>query len=252
MGEFSGKTVLITGAGSGIGKATAIAFAAEGAAVIVSDLSTDGGNQAVAEITAAGGSARFIACDVSDQASVDALFDEAIATFGRIDCAVNNAGIDIELSPEPQWDVAVFDRIISINVRGAFLCMRREVEHMRAQGGGAIVNLGSYASVAGVPYKPAYTASKHAVLGMTRSAGVFYAKHKIAINAICPGSVNTAMIHANIEIIPGGEATLNAFNPAGRLIEPQEIADAALWLCSPRAGSLVGHALMVDGGQAAQ
>ena len=252
MTEFAGRNVLVTGAGNGTGRATALAFAAEGAAVIASDRNTAAGEQTVTTIVGRGGKARFIGCDVSDEAAVDQLCDRVIADHGRIDCAINNAGIDPELSPEPQWDLALFDRIFSINVRGVFLCMRREAEHMRAKGGGSIVNLGSFASVAGVPNKPGYTASKHAVLGMTRSAAIFYAQHGVTINAVCPGSVNTAMIQANIDIIPGGEATLNSFNPARRMAEPEEIAQAALWLCSPRARYAAGHALLIDGGQAAQ
>lgn len=252
MAELTNKVALVTGAGNGIGREIALAFAKEGAAVIASDRDTAAGEQTVAKIVEQRGKASFIACDVSDEGAVDRLFDRAIAEHGRIDCAVNNAGIDPELSLEPQWDLALFDRIFAINVRGVFLCMRREAEHMRAIGGGSIVNLGSFASVAGVPNKPAYTASKHAVLGMTRSAALFYAQHKVTINAVCPGSVNTAMIQANIDIIPGGEATLNGANPARRMAEPEEIAQAALWLCSPRARYVAGHALLVDGGQAAQ
>jgi NAD(P)-dependent dehydrogenase (short-subunit alcohol dehydrogenase family) len=252
MTEFSGKVTLVTGAGGGIGRATAKAFAAQGACVVVSDVDVQGGRQTVAEIKEQGGTASFVACDVSDGKAVDALFDQTLRDCGRIDCAINNAGVDLEMRVEPQWDPGLFERIFAINVRGVFLCMRREVEHMRASGGGAIVNLASFASVAGVPNKPAYTASKHAVLGMTRSAALFYAQHNIRINALCPGSVNTAMIRANFAIIPGGESTLNAANPARRMAEPEEIAEAALWLCSPRSRYVVGHGLVIDGGQSVQ
>jgi len=252
MTEFSGKVTLVTGAGGGIGRATAKAFAAQGACVVVSDVNVQGGRQTVDEIKEQGGTASFIACDVSDGKAVDALFDQTFRDHRRIDCAINNAGVDLEMRVEPQWDAALFDRIFAINVRGVYLCMQREVEHMRALGGGAIVNLASFASIAGVPNKPAYTASKHAVLGLTRSAALFYAQHKIRINALCPGSVNTAMIRANIAIIPGGESTLNAANPARRMAEPEEIAEAALWLCSPRSRYVVGHGLVIDGGQSVQ
>lgn len=252
MTEFSGKVTLVTGAGGGIGRAIAKAFAAQGARVVVSDVNVNGGRQTVDEIKQQGGTANFIACDVSDGKSVDELFNQVLRDGGRIDCAVNNAGVDLEMRLEPQWDAALFDRIFAINVRGVYLCMRREVEHMLASGGGAIVNLASFASLAGVPNKPAYTASKHAVLGLTRSAALFYAQHKIRINALCPGSVNTAMIRANIAIIPGGESALNAVNPAHRMAEPEEIAEAALWLCSPRARYVVGHGLVIDGGQSVQ
>lgn len=252
MAEFSGKVTLVTGAGAGIGRATAKAFAAQGARVVVSDVNVHGGRETVAEIEAHGGAATFIACDVSDAGAVDALFDQALRDCGHIDCAVNNAGVDIEMQVGPQWDLELFDRIFAINVRGVYLCMRREVEHMRTLGAGAIVNLASFASIAGVPNKPAYTASKHAVLGLTRSAALFYAQHNIRINALCPGSVNTAIIRANFAIIPGGEATLNAANPAHRMAEPEEIAEGAVWLCSPRSRYVVGHGLVIDGGQSVQ
>jgi NAD(P)-dependent dehydrogenase (short-subunit alcohol dehydrogenase family) len=252
MAEFSGKVALITGAGAGIGRATAKAFAAQGARVVVSDVNVPGGRETVAEIEKHGGTATFVACDVSDAKAVDALFDQTLRDCGHIDCAINNAGVDIEMQVEPQWDPELFERIFAINVRGVYLCMRREVEHMRTLGAGAIVNLASFAAIAGVPNKPAYTASKHAVLGLTRSAALFYAQHNIRINALCPGSVNTAIIHANFAIIPGGEATLNAANPAHRMAEPEEIAEGAVWLCSSRSRYVVGHGLVIDGGQSVQ
>jgi NAD(P)-dependent dehydrogenase (short-subunit alcohol dehydrogenase family) len=249
MSDFAGKIALVTGAGSGIGRATSQAFAARGARVIVSDVNGQSGEETVAKIASAGGDASFIRCDVADPAAVDAMFDEIISRFGRLDHAVNNAGIDPEMEAEPRWDLAEFDRIYSINVRGLFSCMRREIPQMREQGGGTIVNLSSFAGIAGVPTKPIYTSTKHAVLGMTRSAALQYARFNVRVNAICPGAVNTAMLAPSIEAIPGGAAAMNALNPARRMAEPEEMADAIVWLSSDQARYVVGHPMVVDGGQ---
>ena len=249
MAEFDGKIALVTGAGSGIGRATSQAFAARGAQVIVSDVNGQSGEDTASGIAAAGGAADFIRCDVADPASVDALFDEVIRRFGRIDHAVNNAGIDPEMPAEPRWDLDEFYRIFSINVRGVFSCMRREIPQMREQGGGTIVNLSSFAGIAGVPSKPIYVSSKHAVLGMTRSAALQYARFNVRINAVCPGAVDTAMLAPSIAQIPGGAAAMNALNPARRMAQPEEMADAILWLSSDQARYVVGHPMVVDGGQ---
>jgi NAD(P)-dependent dehydrogenase (short-subunit alcohol dehydrogenase family) len=249
MKDFAGRIALVTGAGSGIGRATSRAFAARGAHVVVSDVNGQSGEETVAGIADAGGEASFILCDVADPAAVDAMFDEVIGRFGRLDHAVNNAGIDPEMPAEPRWDLAEFDRIYSINVRGLFSCMRREIPQMREQGGGTIVNLSSFAGVAGVPTKPIYVSSKHAVLGLTRSAGLQYARYNIRVNAVCPGAVNTAMLAPSIEQIPGGAAAMNAINPARRMAEPEEMADAILWLSSDQSRYVVGHPMVVDGGQ---
>jgi NAD(P)-dependent dehydrogenase (short-subunit alcohol dehydrogenase family) len=251
MSEFEGKIALVTGAGSGIGRSTAQAFAARGARVVASDVNGQSGEEVVAGIAAAGGDASFIRCDVADPAAVDAMFDEIIQRFGRLDHAVNNAGIDPEMPAEPRWDLEEFDRIYSVNVRGVFSCMRRELPQMREQGGGTIVNISSFAGIAGVPSKPIYNSSKHAVIGLTRSAGLQYARHNIRVNAICPGAVDTALLAPTIEQIPGGVATLNAGNPARRMADPSEIADAILWLSSDQARYVVGHPMVVDGGQSA-
>jgi NAD(P)-dependent dehydrogenase (short-subunit alcohol dehydrogenase family) len=249
MAEFEGKIALVTGAGSGIGRATSQAFAARGARVVVSDVNGQSGEETVAGIKSAGGDASFIRCDVADPAAVDAMFDEIIGRFGRLDHAVNNAGIDPEMPAEPRWDLEEFDRIYSINVRGLFSCMRREIPQMREQGGGTIVNLSSFAGIAGVPTKPIYNSSKHAVLGLTRSAALQYARYNVRVNAICPGAVNTAMLAPSIEAIPGGAAAMNALNPARRMAEPEEMADAIVWLSSDQARYVVGHPMVVDGGQ---
>jgi NAD(P)-dependent dehydrogenase (short-subunit alcohol dehydrogenase family) len=247
MGDYSRRIALVTGGGSGIGRATSRAFGARGAVVIVSDIDHRSGEHTVGEIISAGGQAAFIWCDVADPGAVDALFDEIIYRYKRIDHAVNNAGIDPEIAES--WDLGQFDRAFSVNVRGLFCCMRREIKEMRRQGGGTIVNLSSFAGIAGVPGKPIYVSSKHAVVGLTRSAGLQYARYNIRVNAICPGSVDTPMLAWSVEQIPGGAATLNAANPMRRMAEPEEIAAAILWLSSEDARYVVGHPLVVDGGQ---
>ena len=252
MPEFYGKTVLVTGAGRGIGQAVASLFAAQGAFVVVCDLTTEASEATAENIRQGGGKAVAIACDVSNEGQVDALFERIIAEYGRIDCAVNNAGIDPELQLDPAWDIDQFDRVMGVNVRSIYMCMKREIDHMRAEGGGIIVNMGSLASVTGVPFKPAYTASKHAILGLTRAAALFYARFGIRINVVCPGSVDTSLIAPTLAIMPGGAEALNQGHPMGRMAQPSEIAEAVLWLCSPAASYVAGHAMMVDGGLSAQ
>jgi NAD(P)-dependent dehydrogenase (short-subunit alcohol dehydrogenase family) len=251
MGDFSGKGALVTGAGGGIGRATSKAFAKEGANVVVSDIDERAGQETVTQIKAAGGKATFIRCDVSKAADVDALFDKAFAGVGKIHHAVNNAGIDPETSSEPRWDLEEFNRIYGINVFGVFACMRREIWHMRELGEGTIVNLSSFAGITGVPFKPIYTGAKFAVMGMTRSAGVQYARYNIRVNAICPGSVRTNMIKPSIDMIPGGEVTLSKATPVKRIAEPEEMAEAIIWLSSERSRYVIGQGLQIDGGLSA-
>lgn len=249
MQDFKDKVALVTGAGGGIGRATAEMFAERGARVIVSDVAAEAGQETVARIAAQGGTAHFVACNVADAAQVEALIAEAAATFGGIDHAVNNAGIDPELTFEPDWAIDKFDRIMGVNVRGVFLCMKFEIAQMLDRGG-TIVNIGSFASYAGVPNKPAYSASKHAVLGLTRSAGLFYARQGLRINAVCPGGVRTAIMTDNLGHIADGEKVVAANHPIGRVADPREIADAVLWL-SGSGTFAIGHGLLVDGGLAA-
>lgn len=248
--ELTGKVAFITGGGAGIGRATAQLLARNGAAVIVADIGIERGYETVETIRSAGGEASFAKCDVTDQASVEAAVSLAITTYGGLHCAVNNAGVDPELEMFAEWQLQHFDAIMNVNVRGVFHCMRQQIAHMVRAGGGSIVNIGSFASVAGVPNKPIYTASKHAVLGFTRAAALQYAKSKIRINAVCPGGVHTEILAANLAHIPNAEAVMGA-NPFGRIAQPEEIAEAVLWLCSDRASYVTAHGMLVDGGLSA-
>jgi NAD(P)-dependent dehydrogenase (short-subunit alcohol dehydrogenase family) len=251
MTDFQGRGALVTGAGNGIGRAAARAFAKQGARVAVSDIDERGGQETVAQITGAGGHAVFIRCDISKPSAVDVMFDRAVESLGQIHHAVNNAGVDSEMLAEPAWDLDEFARVHSVNVLGVFACMRREIWHMQKLGGGTIVNLSSFAGIAGVPTKPIYTATKHAVLGMTRSAGLQYAHQNIRVNALCPGSTRTNMLMPSLDLIPGGEETLRAATPAKRMAEPEEMAEAILWLSSERSRFVIGQGLPVDGGLSA-
>ncbi len=250
MQKFAGKVALVTGAGGGIGRAVASALAAEGASVIVADI-VDAGRETVALIEAAGGRAAFVRTDVQSSADTAGMVRQAVTRFGRLDIAVNNAGIDPEVAPEAEWDEAAMARILGVNVQGVFLCLKHEIAQMLAHGGGAIVNLASAAGVVGVVNKPAYTASKHAVVGLTKASALQYASRGIRINAVCPGAVDTQMLAENLG---GGvdKSLVGANHPIGRLASPEDIARAVLWLCSEDAGYVVGHALVVDGGLTVQ
>ncbi|MCB1846238.1 MAG: glucose 1-dehydrogenase [Halieaceae bacterium] len=250
MQQFRGKVALVTGAGSGIGRATALQLAAQGAAVVVADASASGAETA-SGIETQGGRAEFIQADIRDSAAVAGMIDLATGRFGRIDIAVNNAGVDPEVAPEAEWDEMALDQVLSVNVKGLFLCMKYEIEQMLAGDGGAVVNLASAAGLIGIANKPAYTASKHAVVGLTRAAALQYASRGIRINAVCPGAVDTPMLRHNL---PKGAkiSSVAANHPIGRLASADEIARTILWLCSDQASYVVGHALAVDGGLVVQ
>lgn len=243
---FDDYLVLVTGGGGGIGRETALAFVELGAFVIVADTSEAAGTETLSATSAIGGKSRFIACDVSDTASVDAMFDDIRATHGRLDCAFNNAGIDIE-QPGEWGRIEHYDKVMAINARGVFLCMMREIEMMRTQGGGAIVNTSSVAGLGGIG-PLAYTAAKHAVIGLTRSAAVTLAPDNIRINAVCPGPIDTAMIAGALEKRPDARAMISAMSPFNRIGTAREVADAVCWLCSPAASFITGHSLPIDGG----
>ena len=242
---MAGKVALVTGAASGIGRATALAFAESGAKVMVSDVAEVGGAETVALIQRAGGEAAFRRCDVSQADQVKALVAATIERFGRLDYAHNNAGVNSMTRSE--WDDDVWAWAIGINLTGVMLCMREEIPAMLANGGGAIVNTSSINGLTGNPTQPAYVASKHGVIGLTRMAALKHAKDNIRVNAICPGVIETAMtaaVAANPEI----KAIMEGMTPMGRMGRPEEIAAAVVWMCSDQASFMTGQPLVVDGG----
>ncbi len=246
--DFAGKVVLVTGAAAGIGKATAEAFAAAGARLILADVDSQGGEAVAAGIRATGGDAVFQTCNVVDAAEVKALIDMIEANYGRLDCAYNNAGIEIEQDKIADAKEDVFDRIMDVNVKGVWQCMRFEIPLMLKNGGGAIVNTGSIASLGAAPKMSIYAASKHAVLGLTRSAAVEYGKKGIRVNAVCPAVIDTDMFRRAAAIEPRKAEYVAGMHPVGRIGKAEEIAAAVLYLCSDAAGFTTGIALPVDGG----
>ncbi|KXU33819.1 hypothetical protein A0J57_04035 [Sphingobium sp. 22B] len=248
---FEGKVALVTGGGDGIGRATAHLFAQRGARVVIADLNPEKGEKVAQEIRDLGGEAAFVQTNVADRGSVDALIEATLDRFGRLDCAMNNAGITHIRDHE--WDDDAFDTTIAINLKGVMNCLKAEIPAMLKSGGGTIVNTASTASFAGSRTLgvPAYVASKHGVVGLTKVAALDYAQKNIRVNAICPGVTDTAMVAQGKSLSEEIRQALDDFAPMGRMARPEEMAEAAIWLCSDKASFVTAHALVVDGGHLA-
>jgi NAD(P)-dependent dehydrogenase (short-subunit alcohol dehydrogenase family) len=248
-GLVAGKVAMVTGSGSGIGRASALKFAAEGAKVVVSDVNVDGGNETVELIKKAGGEATFIKCDVSKATEVEALIKGVVDAYGRLDCAYNNAGIEGDAATTINCSEENFDLNYQINLKGVWLCMKYEILQFLAQGdGGAIVSTASVAGLVGVKGSPAYVAAKHGVVGLTKTAALEFAKKDIRVNAVCPGVIETPMVGRLTGGSEDGIARVAKWQPVGRMGQPDEIAATAVWLCSDQASFVTGHAMPVDGG----
>jgi len=248
------KIVIVTGGSQGIGRAAALAFALEGAKVVVADVLVEGGEETVKMISDAGGEATFVKTDVSREDQVKAMVNKTIEVYGQLDCAFNNAGVESENALTPLIDCSVddFDRLISINLRGVFMCLKYEIPEMLKSGGGAIVNTSSVAGLVGFQLSAPYVASKHGVVGLTKAAALDYATSNIRVNALCPGVTNTPMVDDLIGGDPEMEALIVGVHPMGRIASPEEMAQTAVWLCSDEASFVTGVALAVDGGLVAQ
>src|SRR3989475_3823897 len=250
--QFEGKVALVTGAASGIGRASALAFAREGAKTVVADVLVEGGEETVRIIKEAGGDALLVRTDVSKAAEVETLIQKIVETYGRLDYAHNNAGVAGADAPTADCTEENWDHTIAINLKGVWLCMKYEIPQMLKQGSGAIVNTASVAGLVGLPGFSAYVAAKHGVNGLTKTAALEYAKAGIRVNAVCPGAIRTPMFERGVRDNPGLEEQVRAMEPIGRMATPEEVGEAVVWLCSEAASFVTGLPMAVDGGWVAQ
>jgi NAD(P)-dependent dehydrogenase (short-subunit alcohol dehydrogenase family) len=251
LNNFYDKVVLITGAGNGIGRATALAFAQQGASIVVADINRDDGEKTTAMITEAGGAATFILCDVTKDHDVQSMVNGTLETYGKLDIAFNNAGIEIEQSKLADGDESTYDKIMDVNVKGVWRCMKYQIPALLQQSTSAIVNTASIAGLGAAPKMSIYSASKHAVIGLTKSAAVEYGKKGLRVNAICPAVIDTEMFRRATQNDPQKEQYVRSLHPVGRIGQAEEVAAAVLYLCSDLAGFTTGIALPIDGGATA-
>jgi NAD(P)-dependent dehydrogenase (short-subunit alcohol dehydrogenase family) len=246
-GQLQGKIALVTGGGSGIGRATSLRLAREGAKIMIADYVPDSAERTVKMIKEAGGEASCLAADVSVTKQVEAMIAKTVETYGRIDCAFNNAGIEGKMGSTVDCSEANFDRTIAINLKAVWLCMKYEIPQMLKQGGGSIVNTASIAGLVGFEGLPAYNASKHGVIGLTRTAALEYATKNIRVNCVCPGVIRTPMVERLLDSGGMNETEMQAGEPVGRFGKPEEIGEGVLWLLSDAASFVTGHPLVIDG-----
>jgi NAD(P)-dependent dehydrogenase (short-subunit alcohol dehydrogenase family) len=246
--RLSGQVAIVTGAAAGIGRAAALLFAREGARVVLSDVDGDRGDATARQIRADGGDAQFVRADVSRDAEAEAIVRTALERYGRLDCAFNNAGIEGAMADTAACTEANWDRTLAINLKGVWLCMRHQIPAMLRTGGGSIVNMASVAGLVGFAGLPAYVASKHGVVGLSKSAALELADKNIRVNVVCPGVIHTEMIDRLTHRDPAAERSFTALEPVGRMGTPEEVAAAALWLCSRDSSFVTGATLAVDGG----